>query len=248
MTRSADPAPGCLVIAHRGASSYAPENTFAAFDLALRMDVRHLELDVHFTSDEHIVVIHDDTVDRTTNGQGPVTGHTLAELQALDAGVWFGQEFSGERIPTFADVLDRYRGRAHLHTEVKGYSDHLSERTVDLIRTHGMVGEVTITSFQRARLAETRAYAPELPTGWLVADVTDEVLADARRMKLTQLCPRANAVTPALVERLHAEGFVVRAWGVANEELMRQVVRAGADGMTVNFPDTLVAHLQRSRA
>ena len=248
MTRSADPASGFLVIAHRGASSYAPENTFAAFDLALRMGVGHLELDVHFTSDGHIVVIHDDTVDRTTNGHGPVTAHTLAELRALDAGAWFGEEFSGERIPTFADVLDRYRGRAHLHTEIKGHSEHLSERTVDLVRKHGMAGQVTITSFQRVRLAETRAYAPDLPTGWLVADVTDEVIAESRRMTLTQLCPRANTVTPALVERLHAEGFVVRAWGVGNEELMRQVVRAGADGMTVNFPDTLIAHLQHSRA
>src|ERR1041384_3922045 len=110
-------APGFMVIAHRGASSYAPENTFAAFDLALRMGVSHIELDVHFTSDGHIVVIHDDTVDRTTNGHGPVTSHTLSELQALDAGAWFGAGFAGERIPLFAAVLKRYTGRVHVHTE-----------------------------------------------------------------------------------------------------------------------------------
>jgi glycerophosphoryl diester phosphodiesterase len=233
-----------MVIAHRGASSYAPENTVAAFDLALEMGVSHLELDVHLTSDDHIVVIHDDTVDRTTNGRGPVTSYTLAALTALDAGAWFGERFAGARIPTFADVLERYRGRAHLHTEIKGRSAHLAERTVDLVRRHGMADHVTITSFQRASLETTRAYAPELPTGWLVGVVTDAIVADARAMGLTQVCPRANTITPDLVDRLHREGFVVRAWGVATEELMRRVVEAGADGMTVNFPDTLIAHLQ----
>src|SRR5436309_6573418 len=85
-----------MVIAHRGASSYAPENTFAAFDLAIRMGARHIELDVEATRDGHIVVIHDDTVDRTTDGSGPVAGHTLETLQALDAGSWFGGEFRSE--------------------------------------------------------------------------------------------------------------------------------------------------------
>jgi len=236
-------APGFMPIAHRGASSYAPENTLAAFDLALEMGARHLELDVELTSDGHVVVIHDDAVDRTTDGSGPVTAHTLSALRALDAGSWFGPAFAGERIPTFGEVLARYKGRAHLHTEIKGRAPDLSRRTVDLIRDHGMAGQVTITSFQKARLEEVRAYAPELPTGWLVPDVSDATIAEARRLRLTQICPNAPAVTPELCRRLHAEGFVVRAWGVATEELMRQVVGAGADGMTVNFPDKLIAFL-----
>ena len=163
--------PALMVIAHRGASSYAPENTLAAFDLALQMKVRHLELDVDFTSDGHIVVIHDDTVDRTTNGYGPVTSHTLAVLRGFDAGSWFGTQFAGERIPTFDEVLARYKGGVHLHTELKGHSPYLAQRTADLIRKHGMEGQVTITSFQNVRLEEMRAYAPELPTGWLVVEI-----------------------------------------------------------------------------
>jgi glycerophosphoryl diester phosphodiesterase len=123
-----------MVIAHRGASSYAPENTLAAFDLALQMGVRHIELDVHATSDGHIVVIHDNTVDRMTNGSGPVASYTLAVLQGLDAGAWFGDKFAGEQIPTFEAVLARYKGRVHIHTEVKGHSAYLSQRTADLIR------------------------------------------------------------------------------------------------------------------
>lgn len=233
---------GFMAIAHRGASSYAPENTFAAFDLAIEMGARHLELDVHFSSDGHLVVIHDDTVDRTTDGSGPVTSRSLAALTALDAGAWFDPRFKGERIPTLGAVLERYWG-AHLHVELKGHSAGLAQRAVDMIRSSGIATNVTITSFQKAKLEETRAYAPELPTGWLVGEVSGAVVAQARAMGLTQLCPRAGAVTPELVSRLHAEGLVVRAWGVATEDLMRQVVTAGADGMTVNFPDKLLAYL-----
>jgi len=236
--------PVCMVIAHRGASSYAPENTLAAFDLALQMGVRQIELDVHSSRDDHIVVIHDDTVDRTTNGSGLVASQTLAELRQLDAGAWFGATFAGERIPTFEEVLARYQGRVHLHVELKGHTPSLAQRTAELIRQHGMVGQVTITSFQQVRLEEIRTAAPELPSGWLVGDVSDAVIAQARAMGVAQLCPRANTVTTELVRRLHAEGFVVRAWGVTTEELMQQVVQAGADGMTVNFPDKLIAYLQ----
>jgi len=120
----------------------------------------------------------------------------------------------------------------------------LTVEAVDLIRRHGMTNEVTITSFQRVRLEETRAYAPELPAGWLVPEATDAVVKEARAMGLRQLCPKASTVTVEVVRRLHAEGFLVRAWGVATEDLMRQVVDAGADGMTVNFPDKLIAHLR----
>jgi glycerophosphoryl diester phosphodiesterase len=232
-----------LIIAHRGASSYAPENTVAAFDLALQMGARHLELDVHLTCDDHLVVIHDDTVDRTTNGTGPVADQTLAALQMLDAGAWFGEAFAGARIPTLAEVLTRYRGRAHLHIELKGHTAHLPQRTVDLVRAHGMAPHVTFTSFQQAHLQTMRAYAPDLPTGWLVGAISDAVIAQAHALGCAQLCPHASLVTPGLVQRLHAEGLRVRAWGVANDALMRQVVEAGADGMTVNFPDKLFAYM-----
>ena len=234
-----------IVIAHRGASSYAPENTLAAFDLALRMGALHIEFDVQSTADGHIVVIHDDSVDRTTDGTGPVAGHTLAALRTLSAGARFGFAFAAERIPLLTEVLERYRGRAHLHVELKGRSSDLTQGTVDLIRRHGMAGHVTMTSFQKTRLEETREYAPDLPTGWLVREITDAAIAEARALGLTQLCPRADLVTADLVRRLHAAGFVVRAWGVGSEELMQRVVDAGADGMTVNFPDKLIAFLDR---
>lgn len=232
-----------MVIAHRGASSYAPENTLAAYDLALEMGATHIELDVHLSADGHVVVIHDETLERTTNGSGPVADRTLAELRELDAGSWFGADYAGQRIPTLREVLERYGRRAHLHIEIKGRMPGLVARTVALIREYGLQDRVTITSFHRAALEETRALAPELRTGWLVGEVTDEIVDAALALGLTQLCPRGDQVTPELVARLHGLGLVVRAWGVPDEETMRRVADAGADGMTVNFPDKLLAYL-----
>jgi len=115
------------------------------------------------------------------------------------------------------------------------------------VRQHGMVDEITITSFQKSRLEEIRSYAPKLPAGWLLPEVSSVAIAQAHELRLRQICPRATTVTAELVGRLHAEGFVVRAWGVDSEALMGQVVEAGADGMTVNFPDKLLAYLSSSR-
>ena len=194
-----------MCIAHRGASSYAPENTLAAFDLALHMGIGHIELDVHCTSDGYVVVIHDDTVDRTTPGTGPVAHHTLAELRCLDAGAWFDAEFAGQRVPTLVEILARYGGRLHVHTEIKGRTVHLVQRTVDLVRHYDMTAQVTMTSFQQLRLQEVRRYAPELPTGWLVREVNQATIAQARQLGVTQLCPLAQTVTPELVRHLHAQ-------------------------------------------
>ena len=236
---------GFMNIAHRGASSYAPENTFSAFDKALSLRVDQVELDVQFSEDGHIVVIHDDNLDRTTNGSGPVSAHTLAQLRSLDAGSWFGPEYAGERIPSLGEVLELYKGRLYLHIEIKGRGKGLTQRTVDLVRGYGLVDSVSLTSFQETRLAEVWAYAPAIPSGWLVWDWEDSDIGKSKEMNLAMICPRADLVSPELVDRLHRDGFLVRAWGVSTEELMKQVVEAGADGMTVNFPDRLTAYLGR---
>lgn len=158
-----------LNIAHRGASAYAPENTFAAFDRALELNVSHVEMDVHLTRDGHIVVIHDDRVDRTTDGTGSVAERTLAELRALDAGSWFGAKFTGERIPTLDEVLQRYKDRLYLHIEIKARpaATGLASRTVDLVRRHGVSDSVTIISFWR-RPGPMRPRFP--PAGWCHGD------------------------------------------------------------------------------
>lgn len=232
-----------MTIAHRGASDYAPENTFLAFDLAVQMAIRHLELDVHETADGQAVVIHDNTLDRTTNGTGPVSNHSLAEIKKLDAGSWFHPRFANERIPALVEILERYGRRVHLHIEIKGGSQEFCGRVIDNILTHSAERHLTITSFNAAYLVEVRRYAPDLSTGWLVREVSDEIVEAARRMGVEQLCPNAISINAEIVLRLHKKGFKVRAYGVKSEKMMREVVHSGADGMTVNFPDKLLAYL-----
>jgi glycerophosphoryl diester phosphodiesterase len=117
-----------------------------------------------------------------------------------------------------------------------------------MIRALNWTRDVTMTSFQKDKLEALRAYAPELPAGWLLRHIDDEIIREARRLGITQLCPKADSVTPELVTRLRSSGFNVRAWGVSNEDLMRRMVEAGVDGMTVNFPDRLMACLQRKHS
>ena len=236
-------------IAHRGASSYAPENTFAAFDLAVDMGIEEIELDVQFTSDSHIIVIHDDTLDRTTDSSGEVSALILEEIQLLDAGTWFDERFSGEKIPTLDQVFDRYKDDFRFHIEIKlKKSKGLVSRVFDLIRKYGLAEQTTITSFWKQWLIESRRYAPEIPTGWLVpmgdeSKWDDSIIEEALQEGFTQLCPRANLVSASLVRSLHDNGFNVRCWGVYDEELMIKVAESGVDAMTLNFPDKLNEYL-----
>lgn len=241
--------PQFMNIAHRGASSYAPENTFAAYDKALEMGVNHVELDVRLTADGNIVVIHDDTVGRTTDGHGRVADFTLDELRALDAGSWFSPEYEGEQIRSLGETLEHYKGRLYFHIEIKQreISGGLARRTIDMVRGYGLTDSVTITSFSKEWLDEAAAYDSELPKGWLVpmGNVAwdDSIIEQSKELGLAQICPRAELTTPELVDRLHAEGFVVRCHGLYNEDLMRHAVDVGADGATVNFPDKMAEYL-----
>ncbi len=236
-------------IAHRGASSYAPENTFAAFDFAVEMGIAEIELDVHFTKDSHIIVIHDETLDRTTDSTGFVFDRTLEELQSLDAGSWFDDRFSGERIPTLDEVFDRYKDQLRFHIEIQSETaEGLASRVCELIKAYGLEDRTTITSFWKQWLIESRSYAPEIPTGWLVplgfeTPWDDSVIEEALQEGFTQICPRASLVSSTLVQTLHDHGFSVRCWGVYNEELMLKAIESGADAMTLNFPDKLKNHL-----
>ena len=242
--------PKFMNIAHRGASSYAPENTFVAYDKALAMGINHVELDIHLTRDGQIVVIHDDTVDRTTNSSGRVADFTLDELRALDAGSWFSSEYMGERIRSLGETLEHYKGKLYFHIEIKQreIAGGLARRTIDMVRGYGLTDSVTITSFSKEWLEEAAAYDSALPKGWLVptgcAGWDDSIIEQSKELGLAQICPRADLTTPQLVERLHAEGFVVRCHGLYNEDLMRHAVDVGADGATVNFPDRMTEYLK----
>ena len=235
-------------IAHRGASAYAPENTFAAFDLAVTMGIRDIELDVQFTSDSHIVAIHDEILDRTTDGTGPVSDMTLEEIQQLDAGSWFDKRFSDEKIHTLEEIFDRYKDDLHFHIEIKSKeAEGLAPRTCQLVRKYSRTDTTIITSFWKQWLIESRAHAPEISTGWLVplgyeTPWNDDFIEEALEEGFPQICPRANLISKTLVQKLHDNGFDVRCWGVYDEVLMEKVANAGADGMTLDSPDKLHTH------
>ncbi len=230
---------GTTVIAHRGASSYAPENTIAAFDIALNMGIRDVELDVHLSLAHEVIVLHDDKVDRTTDGSGEAADFTFAQLQELDAGKWFSESYTGERIPSLRSILSRYAGRLRLHIELKGYRAGLVPQTLDLIYQHGIEDSVVLTSFKFDALKEAAEAAPEIRRGWLVRKFSKSLMAEAEPLGLSQICPSAAHVDADLVDYWHRAGYEVRAFGVKDEALMQKALEAGVDGMTVNFPDRL---------
>lgn len=233
-------------IAHRGASAHAPENTFAAFELALAMAADGLETDLRLTADGCVVLMHDETVARTTDGTGKVADLTLAQVRALDAGSWFAPEFAGERVPTLTEFLAAFGGRIHLVLEVKDES--CVELALREVLARDCLDAVTFTAFSLEPLARMRALQPSARTGYLVAEVSDALIRALAAKGVTQVCPRANGITREMVKAAHAAGLEVRAWGVKDEELMLRVLDAGADGMTVNWPDVLRAELIRRGA
>ncbi|MBI4202050.1 MAG: hypothetical protein HY532_02890 [Chloroflexi bacterium] len=237
-----------ILIAHRGVSAEAPENTLAAFDKALEQGFPHIELDVQLTRDGHVVVIHDTTLERTTNGSGPLAGHTLEALGRLDAGSWFSTTFRGEHIPTLAEVLRWYRGRAFLHLEMKSLEPELPVRVSELLREHGWynvprlqpgdpwAGPFILTSFDKAQLDRVRLLLPSAPLAWLVEEVTPSLVDTCVASGIAMLCPHARSVTREAVALSRERRLRVRTWGVATEEGLLNAYHAGAEGTTVNWP------------
>ena len=237
------------LIAHRGASDDAPENTLAAFDLALEQGVGELEMDIHLAKGGVPVIIHDPAVDRTTNGAGPVGDKTLAELKRLDAGSWFGPSFAGQRIPTLAEILERYGRRAILHVELKGDGDlRVAQESVRLARAWGLLDRVSFISFHPQQVAEVLRLAPAHPSGWLALDLTPETIEQALQLGAWALAPPASSVTPEMVALAGEKGLRVRTWAVHTEDDLHRVIAAGCDGCTVNWPTRGIAALGRVSA
>lgn len=247
-----------LIIAHRGAPNHAPENTLAAFDRALALGFNHVELDAQLSADGVPVVFHDETLDRTTDGAGPLAARTLAELKRLDAGAWYGAVFRGERIPTLEEVLVRYRGKAYLHLELKSEEAKLPSVVAELlVRTGWPITEaqgtgdgwpdtgVTITSFHKAQLERMRPLLPKVSLAWLVAALTPGVLEEAKAAGFQMACPRADSVGKQDVEQAIARGLRVRAWGLRDTAQLARLVQCGVEGTTCDWPDRAREHLTR---
>ncbi|MFB8055231.1 glycerophosphodiester phosphodiesterase [Kitasatospora purpeofusca] len=231
------------VIAHRGASSAAPENTLLSDEVARRAGADWIENDVQPSKDGVPHVLHDDTVDRTTNGTGRVRDLTAAQLGALDAGAWFAPTTAGARVPTLAAQLDDLRTRGgSLLLEIKGpHTRDEVARIVKDIRDRGMAGRVFVQSFETDALRYTRELAPELPLGLLRSSLDADPVAVARDLGLSAYNPAdtALATRPEVVAALHTAGVAVNAWTVDAPARWKALDAAGVDGIITNRPAEL---------
>jgi glycerophosphoryl diester phosphodiesterase len=229
------------IIAHRGASGHAPENTFAAFERAVQLGAKFIETDLQLTRDAQFVAIHDAYLDRTTNGRGAVHEHTLAELRQLDAGKWFDREFMDQRIPMLAEILQFARKQdVVFYLEIKYRSAWGMEQTLagQLAKAENAARTIVI-SFDAATLSSLRRLEPAIMTGLLVENGKSDPLKAALDAGARQLCPKVDLVTPELVERAHRADLQVVTWTVNDPHEMRAAMDAGVDGIMTDLPDRL---------
>jgi glycerophosphoryl diester phosphodiesterase len=225
---------------HRGALSIAPENTLASFAAAREAQANGVEFDVQLSRDGALVIIHDETVDRTTDGHGAIADLTLAEIQRLDAGSRFDARFAGERIPTLQQVFDLLGTRMLLNIEIKSKSADggaLEEQVVANVRERALESRVIISSFNPATLRTVRRIAPDLRLGYLYEREADAALI--AELQPEALHPRWTLATPALVAEAHAQGRQVNVWTVNEEADLRAMIALSVDAIITNWPQRL---------
>ena len=223
---------------------HCPENTFASFDRALELGADWIELDVHLTRDGALAVIHDEKVDRTTDGRGFVRDHTLAELKQLDAGSWFGPEFAAQRIPTLDEVLLWARGRhTPVDVEIKNapiYYTGIEEAVVESLDRTAMAEQVIVISFDHRSVQRVKMLDSRIVTGVLyAARPTDAGLGLARAAKADAVLPHWAYVTLEDVQTAHAAGLAVAPWATSDPEILHRLIGAGVDAIGTNHPDVL---------
>jgi len=234
--------PDFLLWAHRGASLEAPENTLAAFALAEQQGADGIELDVQLSRDGVPLIIHDDTLERTSTGRGRVDRASWSDLQQLDAGHWFAARYSGERLPSLAEVLDWAGGRLQLNLEVKD-----SSAAGVLLATLQQFPEarVLVSSFNHRLLASLRGVDPELPLGFLNdSRFWRHALQRAVRAGAVSFHPRAEHVSRPLMMACRQAGVEVYPWTVDAVAVARRLMNLGAAGVFTNRPGPLRRELR----
>ena len=225
--------------AHRGASEYAPENTFLSFYTGIFMGANGIETDVHLSRDGVAVLFHDEKLERMTGESGSISDYTLKELKSF----WVKKNNLKDRIITLDEFLYRFKDfDLTFAIELKG--DKTAKPTAELITKHGVADKVVITSFKYSELIDMHAILPSIRLGLLhQGEVNDELLEKMKADGINEICPESYFVNKDNCKSWHEKGFNVRAWGVYNTDLMQNLVKCGVDGMTVNFPDKLYEYL-----
>ncbi|WP_191561573.1 glycerophosphodiester phosphodiesterase [Metabacillus idriensis] len=232
-------------VAHRGASGYAPENTIAAFDKAVEMKADYIEIDVQRSKDGKLVVIHDTTVDRTTDGSGLVQSLTYEELRNLDAGSWKGEEFTGEKIPAFDEILDRYHGKIGILIELKApelypgieksVAKELKKRNLDKPQNEKTI----IQSFNFESMKIMNKLLPKMPIGVLTSSrlhTTEPALKEFSTYA-DYFNPSYTIVSKDLVNQVHKKGMKIQSWTVRSQETADFLLEMKVDGIITDYPD-----------
>ena len=227
--------------AHRGASEYAPENTLSSFYLGLMQGANGIETDVQRTKDGHLVLFHDDTVDRVTDGKGNLCDFTLEELKNLKV---YGNNTTDfyDRVVTFREFLEKFSCYdITFAIELKGPG--VEEDSLNMIKEFGIMDKTIFTSFKFDYIKKIKELDKSAKVGWLM--FADEENATEKLLSIggEEMCPMTEKVTPELMKEWRNAGLNVRAWGVTNIPIMKNMCDAGVDGMTVNFPDRLFQYL-----
>ena len=236
--------PPLLRIAHRGASGHRPENTLVAFRHAIALGTDMVEVDCQLTRDGAPVILHDETLDRTTDGRGPLGRRTLAEVRALDAGSWFSPEFAGERVPTLEETVETLRdGGVGLNLELKGDDDpgRLELIALGVLASYRFLPQTVFSSFSPRRMRALRERSAEariavlLDTGaaWAAG------LALAHELGAEALHPDRSLATARNVAEAHERGLAVRVWAVNRPKEVATLLARGVDGIFTDYPERL---------
>ena len=252
-----DDGDGFVVIAHRGASAYYPENTMIAFRKSIELGAEMIELDVLMSKDGVPIVFHDAKLDKKTNGKGSVGNFTVSELKQLDAGSWFDEKFKGERIPTLDEVLAFAKGKIALNIEIKteAVTDVLKggveEKSIQLVRKHGMEKHVIFSSFDYRAVAHLKELAPDISTALLYTErisgkkspveLVNEYSADAFNCHYAQLSAK-------WMNSLKESDIPAFVYTVNSESRMRSLIEIGVKGIFSDKPDVLKRIVQKLRA
>lgn len=240
-----------MVFAHRGACKYAPENTLASFELAVEQGADAIELDVKLSADAEVMVIHDQTVERTTEGTGKVNRLSLRELKELDAGSHFSASFKGEKIPTLDEVFESVGKRIFINVELTNYSsrqDNLIPLTAEIVKRHGLQKNLLFSSFAPINLRRMKALLPEVPVGLLALD---GILGIVNRSMVYQrlspgiIHPNLKDVNAGLMARERRRNRRVHVWTVNEESDLRRMNELGVDGVFTDDPLTAIRVLER---
>jgi glycerophosphoryl diester phosphodiesterase len=235
-----------FIFAHRGASSQAPENTLASFNLAVEQGADGIELDVKLSADGHVVVIHDPTTDRTTGEHGRVKDMKLDELRVLDSGGLFSDKYKNEKIPTLEEVFETVGNKTFINVELTNYTtrhDHLVETVCMLVKRSGLQKRVLFSSFLASNLSKARSYLPNVPTGILALG---GVLGAWNRSfglafgKYDALHPNLKDVTQQQIYFVHRLKRRIHVWTVNKEEDMRLLFKWGVDAIFTDHPQLAV--------